>query len=525
MRVCVCEIHPDIVVKMSLVQSYLEKHQLASILEGMINTTVKKRVDEPLAYMADYLASLAPSRVVGVSFASRVARNGCELYDVCVTTAKGRYFSSVSQWASKEDVESVVAAAATSWVGMDPKDQARCDAALCGAIGGGDVDEGKGKRAARYAMSTCLCRAGAGEAKVSVAEHVAKLLAKRSDSSAAEENNKEQGQFPWIPVPSVAVFEQPGNALPFAGVRILATGAATLDEAMELCTHVHKALSDVLAADKACAPWVTKGPGSGGGFLPVGAAPMDMAKFLSMIQQAVKSAGAEGKIVAALDVGGQDLMVPAPPPPSEDAPRMPHSYNVHALGDAKAKPNPKTIEQFSSMLEELSNTFSVVHLGEPFASEDRGERQASALLAEKRECLAQVAYSALSVEGAEAVAVACNSLMIPLDELPSVEDALALARWARNNGRTMAITCTPHEGQDRDAFPVDFAAGIRAGQLYVGPTHGDFIGLWNGLRALSVSLGDEAEFAGEMATIQKKLGDLDAVEAVGMHNCPSENVN
>jgi len=217
----------------------------------------------------------------------------------------------------------------------------------------------------------------------------------------------------------------------------------------------------------------------------------------------VKSANAEGKVAIALDVGGQNLMVPAPPPPEEDADPLPHSYNLHALGDAKAKPNPKSIEEFSTLLEGLSKTFGIAHLGEPFAAEDRGEGQASALLKEKSECPAQVAYAARSPSEAEALTAAGNAVMIPLDELPNVTAALEVARWARDNGRPVAITCTPHAGQERDAFPVDFASGIRAGQLYLGPTVGDFVGLWNGLRSLSASLGEGAEYAGERAIFHK----------------------
>jgi len=89
----------------------------------------------------------------------------------------------------------------------------------------------------------------------------------------------------------------------------------------------------------------------------------------------------------------------------------------------------------------------------------------------------------------------CNALMIKLNQIGTVWDAIAVAEKAR--AQLWGIIVSQRSGETEDDFIADFAVGVGAGQIKCGaPCRSDRMTKYNQLLRIEEQLGERAKYPG-----------------------------
>ncbi|XP_025602160.2 enolase-like [Athalia rosae] len=315
------------------------------------------------------------------------------------------------------------------------------------------------------AVSIACCKGGAAKKGLPLYKYIAELS-----------DNREI----VLPVPALNIInggKYSGNSLTCQEFMILPTGAVSFADAMKMGTEVYRAVELKLAEQQETKPPLPVS--EKGGFTPE---LEDDKEALTIIDEAIKTAGYEGKIKIAMDMsastfckdGAYDLAFK-----SDDS--DPDDYlESEALRD-----------QYLEYLTEFPN---IVSIEDPFDQEDW---DGWPMLMDQPIQIVADDLTAMNVERIEEAIErqSANCLLIRLSQIGTITEAINCNRLARTSGWGCLITSG--YGETEDTFVADMAVGISAGQFKAGaPCRTERIAKYNQILRIEEELGKNAKYAG-----------------------------
>ncbi|XP_076247416.1 enolase [Calliopsis andreniformis] len=331
-----------------------------------------------------------------------------------------------------------------------------------------DGTENKSKLGANAMLGVSLacCKAGAAKKGLPVYRYIAELA--------------ENGEL-YLPVPCFNMISggrHAGNTLPCQEFLILPIGAESFADAMKMGTEVYRVLErKIAAAAEIQLPLPVSDEGS---FTPE---LEEDREALMLLDESIKEAGYEGKIVMALDMaasafykeGGYDLAFK-----TEDS--DPDEYmEAETLKD--------------QYLEYLADFPSIVSIEDPFDQEDW---DGWLTLADQDIQIVSDDLTSMHVDRIEEAIERqmANALILRMSQIGTVTEAVNVAKMARISDWGYIVSACQAETEDN--FVSDLAVGLSAGQFKAGaPCRSERTAKYNQILRIEEELGKDAKFAGQ----------------------------
>lgn len=366
-----------------------------------------------------------------------------------------------------DNVNNDIAVAVT---GMDPTDQEGIDQAMIDLDGSEDNRKGRLGANAILGVSMAVTRAGAAKKGIPLYKHI---------------NNLAGNPPLMLPVPAFNVLNggsHAGNGLAMQEFMVLPTGAETFKEAMQIGVEIYHKLKDVIKEKYGKAATAV---GDEGGFAPD---IQDNDEALKLIQTAVKKAGYEELVQIGMDVAA-----------SEFYHKQSKKYNL----DFKKKSitegaRMRTAADLLHMYKQYAATYGVISIEDPFDQDDFDTH--SKMTNELGE-LIQIVGDDLLVTNPDRIDIAiqqnaCNALLLKLNQIGTVTEAIEANNLARNAG--FGVMVSHRSGETEDSFIASLCAGLGTGQIKAGaPCRSERLAKYNELLRIEEDMGDSAVFAGE----------------------------
>merc|ERR1712173_438757 len=97
--------------------------------------------------------------------------------------------------------------------------------------------------------------------------------------------------------------------------------------------------------------------------------------------------------------------------------------------------------------------------------------------------------------GMEGDASACNALLLKVNQIGSITEAIDACKMCQENG--WGVMVSHRSGETEDVFIADLVVGLRAGQIKTGaPCRSERNAKYNQLLRIEEELGDKAVYAG-----------------------------
>jgi enolase len=316
-------------------------------------------------------------------------------------------------------------------VGKEVTDQHAIDTAMCEHDGSANKE--KLGANAILGVSMAVCRAGAAAAKKPLHQYIAEMA------------GIPQMRFP---VPCFNVInggQHAGNKLAMQEFMILPTGATSLKEALQMGSEVYHVLKKVIADKYGKA---ATGVGDEGGFAPD---IDDAEQALTLLTEAIERAGYTGQIKIAMDVAASEFYADG-------------LYDLSFKTDGEEKK--LNAEQLGMLFNDFSSKFPIVSIEDPFAQDDW-----DAYSAFMQKTGIQIVGDDLLVTNVDRIRTslekkACNALLLKVNQIGSVSEAIAAAKLAMENDWSVMVS--HRSGETEDTFIADLAVGLGTGQLKSG---------------------------------------------------------
>ncbi|KNC51940.1 enolase 1 [Thecamonas trahens ATCC 50062] len=347
----------------------------------------------------------------------------------------------------------------TQLIGADPVDQANIDEVLITA----DGTENKGKLGANaiLAVSMAAAKAGAWVAQVPLYAHLANLAGRSTEAYT-------------MPVPLLNVInggEHAGNGLAMQEFMLVPRSADSFADALRMGAEVYHVLKGLIKE--------AYGPdgvavGDEGGFAP---AIDSNTAALDLLVAAIDKAGYADSMGLAMDVAASEFFDP-------DA-------GTYDLG-FKTQPNDGSRVLSGGQLSDLYAEYAAKYPIDDFAN-------TKALTAKLGDSVQIVGDDLLVTNPARiATAVAdsaCNGLLLKVNQIGSVTEALEAARVAREAG--WGVMVSHRSGETEDTFIADLAVGLGCGQIKTGaPARSERLAKYNQLLRIEEELAAAAAYPG-----------------------------
>uniref|UniRef100_A0A4W5NVN5 phosphopyruvate hydratase n=1 Tax=Hucho hucho TaxID=62062 RepID=A0A4W5NVN5_9TELE len=283
-------------------------------------------------------------------------------------------------------------------------------------------------------VSLAICKAGAAEKEVPLYRHIADLA-----------GNTEL----VLPVPAFNVINggsHAGNKLAMQEFMVLPVGAESFRDALRVGSELYHTLRGVIQEKYG---QDATNVGDEGGFAPN---ILENSEALELIKTAIEKAGFTDKVVIGMDVaasefyreGKYDLDFKSPP----DADR-------HISG-----------EELSDIYQGFVNDYPVVSIEDPFDQDDWAAW--SRLTASVG---IQVVGDDLTVTNPKRIEKAaeeraCNCLLLKVNQIGSVTEAIQACKLAQANG--WGVMVSHRSGETEDTFIADLVVGLCTGQIKTG---------------------------------------------------------
>lgn len=318
--------------------------------------------------------------------------------------------------------------------GRDPTEQEALDKLMI------ETDGTKSKEIlganAILAVSMAICRAGAAAKKVPLYQHIADLAG----------NDKL-----LMPVPCFNVInggEHAGNKLAMQEFMILPTGATSFKEALQMGAETYHMLKKVI---KAKYGQDATNVGDEGGFAPN---IQDNEEAVVLLIDAIEQAGYTGKIKIGMDVAASEFY--------KDG-----KYDLNFKGE-----QPQILDSvgLSDVYAELCEKYPIISIEDPFDQDDwESYTHLTARIGEK----VQIVGDDLLVTNPERISMgvermACNALLLKVNQIGSVTESLKAAHAARINN--WGVMVSHRSGETEDTFIADLVVGLGVGQIKTGAT-------------------------------------------------------
>ena len=352
--------------------------------------------------------------------------------------------------------------------GMDAREQAAVDAALC------DLDGSPNKARlganAVVAVSMAVLHAAAADARAPLWRYLA------GDAKVR------------IPLPEIQIFgggAHAGRRTDVQDFMIMCPTAGSFRRALEITDDVYRAAGKLMEA---------KGPLSGvadeGGWWPNFASNEDA---LDTLTKAIEASGhrAGEDVFISLDIAANEL---------GDA----DGYDL-ALDDRKLSG-----EEMAARIIEWAKRYPILSIEDPAGQDDWTTMAAvTAAIGDTVQIIGDdvLVTNAARVERASEAAV-CNAALIKVNQVGTVTEAKAALDAAVARGWGAIVSA--RSGESEDVTIAHLATGWNAGQLKVGSfTRSERMAKWNEMLRIEESMGSGAEFAGFSAF----AGSIGAVHA------------
>jgi enolase len=359
-------------------------------------------------------------------------------------------------------VDNINTKIAPALIGKDVTDQKAIDKIML------DLDGTKDKKSlganAILGVSMSVCRAGAAVAGLPLYKYIAQL---------AGNNNLR------LPVPCLNVInggKHAGNALAPQEYMVAPSGATTFKEAIRMGSEIYGHLKLILKKKYGLD---STNVGDEGGFAP----PVQDAKEpLDLLTQAIAAAGYTGKATICMDCAASEFYK--------------EKENKYDLAFKSATPNliegPALVQKYV----DWANEYPIVSIEDPFDQDDF--ESWTALTTQLKPKGIQVVGDDLTVTNTERIKMAiekgaCSSLLLKVNQIGSVTEAVESAKMAHSAGWTVMVS--HRSGETEDTFIADLVVGLGTGQIKSGaPCRSERTCKYNQLLRIEEELGSSAVY-------------------------------
>uniref|UniRef100_A0A669EAP5 phosphopyruvate hydratase n=1 Tax=Oreochromis niloticus TaxID=8128 RepID=A0A669EAP5_ORENI len=299
-----------------------------------------------------------------------------------------------------------------------------------------DGTENKSKFGANaiLGVSLAICKAGAAEKEVPLYRHIADLA-----------GNTEL----VLPVPAFNVINggsHAGNKLAMQEFMVLPVGAESFKEALRIGSELYHTLKGVIQEKYG---QDATNVGDEGGFAPN---ILENSEALDLLQTAIEKAGFTEKVVVGMDVAASEFYREG-------------KYDL----DFKSPPDPErhiTAEELADIYQGFVNSYPVVSIEDPF---DQDDWEAWSRLT--AQVGIQVVGDDLTVTNPKRIEKAaeeraCNCLLLKVNQIGSVTEAIQACKLAQANG--WGVMVSHRSGETEDTFIADLVVGLCTGQIKTG---------------------------------------------------------
>jgi len=269
-----------------------------------------------------------------------------------------------------------------------------------------------------------------------------------------------------MPVPYMNVInggEHAGNDLAIQEHMVVPAGAKSFAGAVRMCSEVYHTLKALLIR-RYGTPGVNVG--DEGGFAP----PLKSTEeALDLIVKAIEDNGYGGEMMLALDAAATSF----------------YRRGRYELGRWLTR------EELLAYYEQLSETYPVMSIEDPFAEDDwEGFIAMTEAMGDRLQIVGDdlfVTNEMLLRQGIERRA--CNALLLKPNQIGTLSESLAVAAVCREHG--YGVMVSHRSGDTCDAFIADLAVALGTGMIKSGaPCRGERTAKYNRLMAIEDELGD-----------------------------------
>ncbi|KAL0248966.1 hypothetical protein GEMRC1_004200 [Eukaryota sp. GEM-RC1] len=355
-------------------------------------------------------------------------------------------------------VENVKAVIAPALYGKDVTQQAEIDRLMIELDG--TPNKGKLGANAILGVSMAVARAAAAHTKLPLWKYLSKFA----------------GTEPRLPVPCLNILNggtHAGNALAVQEYMICPFGADNFKHAMQMGCEVYHQLKKIV---KSRYGQDAVNVGDEGGFAP----PInDCRDPLNLIVEAIEKAGYTGKISIALDAAASEF----------------YENGMYNLGFKTDTPDLKTGDEMVEMYNSWIENYPILSMEDPF---DQDDVESYAKLTASVPSKCQVVGDDICVTNPERIKMciekkACNSLLLKLNQIGSVTEAIQAAQDCTKAG--WSIMVSHRSGETEDSFIADLVVALGCGQIKTGaPCRGERTCKYNQLLRIEEQLGSGAVY-------------------------------
>jgi enolase len=284
-----------------------------------------------------------------------------------------------------------------------------------------------------------------------------------------------------MPVPAFNVINggsHAGNKLAMQEFMLLPVGATSFSEAMRMGAEVYQHLKKVIQAQYG---QDAVNVGDEGGFAPN---IQSNEEGLNLCVLAIEKAGYTGKIKLGMDVAASEFF--------KDG-----KYDLDFKTPNNDGSKVVSGEQLQQIYEDFVHKFPVISIEDPF---DQDDWTSYGKLTAKIGAATQIVGDDLLVTNPKRIADgvakhACNALLLKVNQIGSVTEAITAAADARKAGWSVMVS--HRSGETEDTFIADLVVGLGVGQIKTGaPCRSERLAKYNQLLRIEEELGDKVEFAG-----------------------------
>ncbi|QKX63340.1 uncharacterized protein TRUGW13939_10510 [Talaromyces rugulosus] len=263
-----------------------------------------------------------------------------------------------------------------------------------------------------------------------------------------------------------------GNEIVFQEFMIAPTAAQSITEAIQWGSEVYQSLKGVITEKFGSS---AIGIGDEGGFVPPITQPTEA---LDLLMTAIKKAGHEGKIKFAIDPAASEFF----------------KSGKYDLGMKAHKPNALSADELQELYKSLLDQYPIILLEDPFAEDDW-----EAWKSFHQNYSVELVGDDLLATNIERIDLAhaqkaCNSLLLKINQVGTITEALDAARKAQSYGWSVFVS--HRSGETTDDFIADLTVAISVGHLKSGsPCRGERVAKYNRLMDIEEELkGSRCEF-------------------------------
>lgn len=276
-----------------------------------------------------------------------------------------------------------------------------------------------------------------------------------------------------LPVPFFNVLNggvHAGNTLAFQEFMLAPTGASSFEEAIQIGSEAYHSLKTVIAKKHGMP---ATSIGDEGGFAPPLTRPEEA---FDLLTAAVKDIGGGDRVQFGLDPASTEFF---------DA-----KTREYDLGFKDKQPSKLSPDGLAKLYHHLAKNYPLALLEDPFAEDDW--ESWTAFTESCKGLPLEIVGDDLLVTNVKRVREAvskkaCNAMLLKINQIGSVTEAIAAARLAFSNG--WAVFASHRSGETTDDFLADLTVALNTGHLKAGaPARGERVAKYNRLLDIEAEL-------------------------------------